>query len=84
MKNRDMKKTRIVERTAPDGRKEYVIQQKHWLFRWQWCDAWENSSGGAACRDYFPTLEEAQRRLCFFDGTPWTDRVVAGAAGYLK
>ena len=69
-------KARIVERTAPDGRKTYVIQQRHAWFRWWWVDAWVNSSCGAACQDSFSTLEEAQRNLCWFDGTPCTDRVM--------
>ena len=29
-----MTKCRIIERTSVDGRKSYVIQQKHFLFRW--------------------------------------------------
>jgi len=68
-------KARIVERTAPDGSKTYVIQQRHFLFRWWWVDAWINSWAGAACQDSFPTLEEARRNMCWFDGTPCTDRV---------
>jgi hypothetical protein len=59
-----------------DGRKEYVIQQRHWLVHWWWVDAWINSWVGAACCDSFPTLDEAQRNLCFFDGTPTTERVI--------
>ena len=72
-------KVRIVERTAPDGRVTYVIQQPHFLFRWWWIDAWVNSSCGAACQDSFSTLEEAQRNLCWFDGTPSTDGVMPNA-----
>ena len=71
-----MKKARIIERTAPNGRKEYVIQQKHFLFRWCWVDAWENSLDGAYCTDTFSTLNEAEERLCWFDGTPWVDKVL--------
>lgn len=67
-------KARIVERTAPDGTKKYVIQQKHWLFRWWWVDAWVNSSSGAYCKDTFYTREEAEGNLCWFDGTPWVDK----------
>ena len=69
-------KARIVERTSPDGRKEYVIQQRHFLFRWLWVDAWVNSFFGASCRDSWFTLEEAKENLCFFDGTSFKDRVV--------
>ena len=69
-----MKKARIIERTAPNGRKEYVIQQKHFLFRWCWVDAWVNSLDSAYCTDTFSTLEEAEKSLCWFDGTPWVDK----------
>ena len=65
-----MKKTRIIKRTDPCGRVKYIIQQKHFLFRWWWVDAWLNSSVGAACVDDFGTLKEAKENLCRFDGTP--------------
>jgi hypothetical protein len=70
-----MKKTRIVKRTAPDNSVQYVIQQKHFLFRWTWTDAWINSLDGASCRDSFSTLEEAQENLVWFDGTKFKDEV---------
>jgi hypothetical protein len=60
----------------PDGQKKYVIQQRHFLFCWMWVDAWVNAPAGPACLDTFPTLEEAQRNLCFFDGTRCTERVM--------
>lgn len=72
-------KTRIIERTIPypgGSRVEYVIQQKHFLFRWVWVDAWINSDLGAMCQDSFPTLEEARQNLCLFDGTPVIDKVL--------
>ena len=69
-------KCRIIERTNVDGRKEYVIQQKHFLFRWWWVDAWINSSDGASCRDNFDTLEEAERNLCYFDNSRVVEMVV--------
>ena len=59
-------KTRIVENIHPDGRVEYVIQVKHFLFRGWWVDA-------ASC----PTLEKALENLCYFDGTEVLTRVVA-------
>lgn len=68
-------KVRIVERTNVDGRVEYVIQQRHFLFGY-WCDAWINSFCGAYCDDYFATLEEAQKNLCYFDGSKIKERVV--------
>jgi len=67
---------RIVKRVYPDNRVEYVIQQKHFLFRFWWVDAWVNSLAGAACRDSFSTLEEAQENICYFDGTKTEDSVV--------
>ena len=72
----EMKASRIVERTASDGHKSFVIQQRHFLFRWWWVDAWINSSVGAYCQDYFGSLEEAKKNLCYFDGTPSIDRVI--------
>jgi len=63
-------KARIIKRTDPSGNFEYVIQQKHFLFFWLWVDAWVNSLNGAWCMDSFSTLEEAQKNLCNFDGTP--------------
>ena len=74
-----MKKVRIIERTLPDQRKKYVIQQKHLLFRWWWVDAWLNSSCGASCQDSFDTLEKARENLCYFDGAKAIDRVVSGS-----
>jgi hypothetical protein len=68
-------KARIIERTSCDGTKTYVIQQKHFLFRWWWVDAWLNSSMGASCVDSFPTLDLAQKHMCYFDGTPTTECV---------
>ena len=72
-----MTKCRIIERTSVDGRKSYVIQQKHFLFRWCWVDAWINSDCGAACTDSFSTFEEAQKNLCYFDGSKCIERVVS-------
>jgi len=69
-------KARIIERTSPDGRIEYVIQQKHNLFRWQWVDAWLNSWDGAYCRDSFSTLHEAKENLCWFNGTKFKERII--------
>ena len=71
-----MKKTRIIKRENPDGRVKYVIQQKHFMFFWWWVDAWVNSSSGAACTDSWDTLEEAEKNLCYFDGTPFKETIV--------
>jgi len=67
-------KARIVERTNVDGRKSWVIQQKHFLWKWIWVDAWINS--GASCTDRFSSLEEAKKNLCYFDGTKVKEKVV--------
>jgi hypothetical protein len=69
-------KARIIERTGPTGNVSYVIQQRHFIFRWWWVDAWINSCAGASCMDSFETIEEARARLPLFDGTPWRERDV--------
>lgn len=61
-------KARIIKRTSPNGLIQYTIQQKHFLIRWWWVDAWVNSFS-VDCTDTFATLEEAQKNLCYFDGT---------------
>ena len=71
-----MAKVRIVERTHPDGSVAYVIQQKHFLFRWWWVDAWINSSCGASCQDSFGSMEEAEDNLCYFDGSVCSNKVL--------
>ena len=72
------KKARIIKRTLPGGYVIYVIQQKHFLFRWWWVDAWLNSWSGADCKDSFDTLEEAKNNLCYFDGTKAVDVEIGG------
>ena len=62
-------KVRIIERKNPDGTINFVIQQKHFLFWWWWVDAWINSPCAAYCTDYFSSLEEAKKNLCYFDGS---------------
>ena len=69
-------KCRIVKRTCVDGRILYIIQQRHFLFRWWWVDAWLNSSCGAYCRDSFDSLKEAKDNLCYFDESEHTDEVI--------
>lgn len=71
-----MKKVRIVKETNVDGRVQYVIQQKHWLFRWCWVDASINSIDYVNCIDYFDTLEKAKKHLCYFDGSKGKSKVV--------
>ncbi len=71
-----MKEVRIVKETRVDGRIEYVIQQKHWLFRWEWVDASINSIDFVNCIDYFNTLEDAKKHLCYFNGSKGKSEIV--------
>ena len=73
-----MKQTRIVKRTAPNGTVTFTIQQKHFLFRWWWVDAWVNSWEGAACQDTFYSMEDALKHLPYFNGSGGTEEVVSG------
>lgn len=70
-----MKQVRIIERTKVDGKVEFVIQQKHWLFFWKWVDAWQNSINPSV-RDSFSTIEEATANLCYFDGSKPKEKIV--------
>lgn len=71
-------KTRIVKRTSVDGSNvTYVIQQKHFIFRWWWVDAWVNS-WDMGTNDTFYTYEDAVNHLCFFDGSREKVEVVTG------
>ena len=71
-----MKNCRIIKRTTVMGRILFVIQQKHFLFRWWWVDAWINSIDGASCHDSFDTLEEAKENLPLFDGTKIHEEII--------
>lgn len=71
-----MKKCRIIERTLVDGTKKFVIQQPHFLFKWWWVDSWMNSFMGISCNDYYDTLKEAKKNLCYFDGSKPAERVI--------
>lgn len=42
---------------------KYVIQERHFLFKWMWVDAWVNSMCGACFQDTFYTLEAALEAL---------------------
>ena len=70
-----MKKCRIIERKF-NGKSKYVIQQKHFLFRWWWVDAWVNSISGACCDCEYDTLQEATNNLKYFDGTKCSEKVI--------
>ena len=69
-----MKKVRIIERTMPDGRIEFTIQQRHFLFFWWWVDGWVNND--VSTIDTFSSLQEANKKLCYFDGTKCQQKVV--------
>lgn len=62
-----MNKVRIVKRTNVDGVITYIIQQKHFIFRWWWVDAWVNNAVDAKCK--FSSLEEAKCNLYYFNGS---------------
>ncbi len=62
-----MKKVRIVKRTNVDGVITYIIQQKHFIFRWLWVDAWINNLVDINCE--YSSLEEAKCHLCYFNGS---------------
>jgi len=68
-----MKELRIVKRTNVDGTIKYVIQKRHW---WKWIDACLNTMAGPFCKDRFSTLEEAEKNLCYFDGSKPIDEVI--------
>lgn len=68
-------KARIVKITRPDGRIAFQIQQKHWLFRWMWvgagCNSWDTY-----VQDTYFSLDEAEKYLCWYDGTKTKYEVV--------
>lgn len=68
-----MKKVRIIKRTNVDGRIEYVIQQRS-LFTW--ADTWFEISYARCQRSAYDDYEEAQKNLCYFDGTNVKEEVV--------
>ena len=70
-----MKQVRILERTKVDGSIEYAIQQKHFLFRWWWVDAWMNSFCPYV-ESTFYTLERAKENLCYYDGSKEKVKVI--------
>ena len=72
----DGMKARIIKRVGVDGHTQFIIQQKHSLFRWWWVDAWINS-GSVWCQDDFGTLEEAKKNLCYFDGSKCVETVMS-------
>ena len=61
------KNLRVVKRTHPSGRVEFVIQKRMymWSVTWRWAD-----------QASFRTFEEAEKNLCQFDGSSPVDEVV--------
>ena len=76
MKRRKHCTTRIVKRIYPNNKVKYVIQQKHFLFRWLWVDAVVNRWVVCFKPNSFDSLGEAERNLCYFDNTKIKDSVV--------
>jgi len=70
-----VKATRIIKREF-GGDVRFIIQQKHWLIRWSWCDASLNDINYASCVDYFSTLDEAKENIYLFDGTKCKETVI--------
>ena len=70
------KKCRIIERTYGDGRNEFIIQQKYFLFPFIWVDASLNYVSYKETT--FQTLSEAIQMLPYFNGSAdeYTDKVV--------
>lgn len=78
-----MRECRIVKVTSVDGRVKYVIERRHWLFRWMWqyMAFKTNKKIGPTPFDYlykgtYDTIEEAKENLCRFDGTKIIEEVV--------
>lgn len=67
---------RIVERTFPTGKLEYVIQTKRWFGAW--LDASFDVIGGwdYDVKDSFPTLIEAKENLKHFGNPIINEKVV--------
>lgn len=64
----DMRKFRIVLETYENGAKIFVVQRRHWLFRFWWCSAslseWDYAN---APSDRCRTLEEAIEQLAVYE-----------------
>lgn len=71
----NMKKIRIIKRSYPSGMIKYVIQVKHFLFRWWWVDA-GITSWDVYCTDNFDTLKEAEYYLYMFDGSKSKEEII--------
>jgi hypothetical protein len=67
---------RIIKNTLPNGREFYTIEQKKKRFfggyKWKEVSIWDGW-----VRTTYPTLEEAQENLCWYDGTETKREVVS-------
>jgi hypothetical protein len=76
--NNEMSKIecRIIKNTQPSGREFYTIEQKKKRFfggyKWKEVNPW-----GSWHRNTYDTLEDAQKDLCWYDGTKTKREVVS-------
>jgi hypothetical protein len=67
---------RIIKTTLPDGREYYTIEQKKKRlfggYKWKEASLWDDE----CLRTLYDTLEEAQKNLCWYDGTKTKKEVV--------
>lgn len=68
-----MTRVRIIKRTELGGCVKFVIQQK---FLWWWVDGVERHPVSHFRRCEFDTRAQAQRNLCYFDGSKPVEQVV--------
>lgn len=61
-------KVRIIERTNVDGEKTWLIQHRHWLFKWKWVYAQVDFPFGSM-NAVFYSLKDAKKNLCYYDGS---------------
>lgn len=61
-------KCRIVKITF-NGEVRYQIQQRDNIFVWWWVSASTNCVGGEYMEDTFDTLEQAEAKVIYYDGT---------------
>ena len=68
---------RIIKTTLPNGREYYTIEQKKKRFfggyKWKEASLWDDE----CLRTLYDTLEEAQKNLCWYDGTKTKTEVVS-------
>lgn len=66
---------RIIKRINLDKTIDYIIQKK--LFWWWYkCSLCIGTCHGSFQKDCFDSLEEAQKNLCYFDGSKCKEKVV--------